>query len=41
MCVLCARRVVLLEGLDENQAIDNRIIPPYVTDALKHSMHMT
>ena len=26
---------------DENRPIDNRIILPYVTDALKHSMHMT
>ena len=26
---------------DENQAIDNRIIPPYVTGTLKHLMHMT
>ena len=26
---------------DENQAIDNRIIPSYVTGALKHSMGTT
>ena len=26
---------------DENQAIDNRIIPLYVTGTLKSSMHMT
>ena len=26
---------------DKNQAIDNRIIPPYVTDTLKHSMQIT
>ena len=25
---------------DENQAIDNRIIPPYVTGILKYLMHM-
>ena len=26
---------------DENQAIDNGIIPQYMTATLKHSMHMT
>ena len=26
---------------DENQAIDNIIIPPYVTGASRHSMQMT
>ena len=26
---------MLLKWLDENQAIDNRIIPPYVTGTLK------
>ena len=26
---------------DENQGINNRIIPPYVTGALKHSIQMT
>ena len=26
---------------DENQTIDNRIIPLYMTGALKHSKHMT
>ena len=26
---------------DENQAINNRIIPPYVTGISKNSMHIT
>ena len=33
--------IQLIIMCDENQAIDNRIIPPYVTGALKHSMHVT
>ena len=32
---------ILLKGLDENQATDNRIISPYMTGTLKHLMHMT
>ena len=31
---------MLLEWLDENQAVDNRIIPPYVTGTLKSLMHV-
>ena len=31
---------MLLKKLDENQAIDNWIIPPYVTGTLKNLMHM-
>ena len=33
--------VTLLKWLDENQAIDKRIILPYVTGTLKHSMYKT
>ena len=37
----CCKPVILLKRLYENKTIDNRIIPPYVTGKLKHSMHMT
>ena len=33
--------VILLKWLDENQAIEKRIISPYVGAALKYSMRMT
>ena len=33
--------VILLKWLNENHAIDNRIILPYMTGTLKHSMHMS
>ena len=41
MRVPCSESVILLKWLDENQAIDDIIIPPYVTGFLKHSMRMT
>ena len=33
--------LIILKGLHEIYAIDNRIIPLYVTGTLKHSMHST
>ena len=38
---LIKKYLILLKWLDENQTIDNRIIPPYVSGTLKHSTHMT